>query len=310
MELRHVRYFVAVAETLNLRKAAERLHISPPPLTVQIRDLEAEIGTELLARKSKGQRLELTDAGRVFLEHARRMLALADESVISARRAASGSLGRLCIGYNPVAELSVLPRLVPALTTRWPGVEIVWHSMKTPQQVEALARGKLDLGFICPPVPEDGFDLQPLAQQPFIAVLPANHRLASATIIAWRALSEEPLILYSSALDPHSFSQIEQRFIQAGAVMRVVCELESSLSMIAVVAAGAGSCIVPEYVRNFCGEGVVCKPLAPPNILRTLAVAKKRGREGLADSFYHFVVDNLAPSPDTGAWSQRGLARS
>jgi LysR family transcriptional regulator, hca operon transcriptional activator len=310
VELRHVRYFVAVAETLNLRKAADRLHISAPPLTVQIRDLEAEIGTELLARKRKGRRLELTDAGRVFLDHARRLLAQADESIVSARRAATGSLGRLSIGYNPVAELGVLPRLVPALRTKWPAIEINWHSLKTPLQIEALARDELDLGFICPPVPEGVFDLQPLTQQPFIAVLPAKHRLATAGTIPWAALSDEPLILHSSALDPHSFRQIEQQFAEAGAVMRVVCELESTPSMIALVATGAGSCIAPEYVRNFCRDSVVCKPLAPPNILRTLAVAKKRGRDGLADLFYRFVVDNLTALPDIAPQPQRALAHS
>ena len=300
MELRHVRYFVAVAETLNLRKAAARLHISPPPLTVQIRDLEAEVGTELFARKKKGRRLELTDAGRVFLDHARRLLAQADESLLAARRAAKGCVGRLSIGYNPVAELSVLPRLVPALKAKWPGVEINWHSLKTPRQIEALERDELDLGFLCPPVPEGAFDLQSLTEEPFIAVLPQQHRLSSAATITWEALSGEPLIAYSSALDPHSFREIEQQFIQAGAVMRVVCELESAPSMVALVATGAGSCIAPEYVRHFCRDSVVCKPLAPPNVLRTLAVAKKRGRDGLADSCYRFVVENLKPLSETG----------
>src|SRR5882724_2324446 len=159
MELRHLRYFVAVAETLNLRRAAQRLCISAPPLTVQIRDLEAEIGTALLARKSKGRRLELTDAGQVFLEQARQMLAQAGQSVTLARRAATGEIGQLTIGYNMVAALGVLPRILPALNTKWPGVRITWHSLNTPQQVEALSREELDLGFLCPPVPADTFEL-------------------------------------------------------------------------------------------------------------------------------------------------------
>jgi DNA-binding transcriptional LysR family regulator len=293
MELRHLRYFVAVAETLNLRKAAQRLCISAPPLTVQIRDLEAEIGTALLSRRSKGPRLELTDAGRVFLEQARQMLAQAGQSVTLARRAASGEIGRLTIGYNTVAALGVLPRILPALGMKWPGVRITWHSLKTPQQVEALSREELDLGFVCPPIPPDTLELQELTRQPFIAVLPASYPLARAPAVSWLSLSEQPLILYSRLLDPDSFRQIEQHFTSAGANMRIVCELESCLSMIALVAAGNGSCIVPEYARSLCGEGVVCKPIDPPGIHRTLAVARKKGRSGLAESFYQFVVDTL-----------------
>ncbi|HWM66085.1 MAG TPA: LysR substrate-binding domain-containing protein [Steroidobacteraceae bacterium] len=303
MELRHMRYFVALAETLNFRKAAEQLHMSTPPLSVQIRNLEREIGTDLLLRK--GGRIELTDAGRVFLEKARQILADAQRSIILAQQAACGEIGRLSIGYNAVAESGVLPNIVPAFKKQWPEVHLDLHSLRTPQQVEALSRGALDLGFVCPPIATDAFDIQDLTRQPFVAVLSSRHPLASANTVSFAALSGQPLIMYSRTLDPHSFRQIEQHFLRAGAVMKVAYELETSQSMIALVAAENGCCIVPEYVSSLPRDGIVYKPLEPPSIVRTLSIAKSKGRAGLVGVFYRFAVDTLTRANEYPARMQR-----
>jgi LysR family transcriptional regulator, hca operon transcriptional activator len=305
MELRHLRYFVAVAQDLSFRKAAEQLHISPPPLTVQIRDLEREIGTDLLLRI--GRRIALTDAGRVFLESARQILADAERSVLLARQAACGEIGRLSIGYNAVAEFGVLPNLIPAFKRQWPKVHLTLHSLRTPQQVEALSQGALDLGFVCPPIATDAFDIQELTRQPFVAVLSSRHRLASAATVSFAALSNEPLIMYSRALDPDSFRQIEQQFQRAGAVMKVAYELETSQSMIALVAAEHGCCLVPEYVRSVPREGVVYKPLGPPSIVRTLSIIKHKGTAGLTEVFYRFAADTLSRAQDSSTRISRTM---
>jgi LysR family transcriptional regulator, hca operon transcriptional activator len=291
VELRHLRYFVAVAEELNFRRAAARLHIAPPPLSVQIRHLEREIGADLLSRQ--GRNVSLTEAGRVFLEQARQTLAHAKRAVALARQTANGETGHLSIGYNTVAEFGVFPKIIPAFKSRWPNVHLTFHGRRTPEQFAALSRDELDLGFVCPPPPTDAFDMQDLTKQPFVVVLSVDHPLASAPIVSFDILSKEPLILYSRLLDPETFHEIEQHFMRAAAVMNVAYEFETSLSMINFVAAGNGCCIVPDYASNFRQHGIVCKPLGPPSIVRTLAIAKKKGRGGLAESFYRFAVDRL-----------------
>jgi DNA-binding transcriptional LysR family regulator len=295
MELRHLRYFVAVAEELNFTRAAARLHIAAPPLSVQIRKLEVEIGADLLSRKDRN--IRLTEAGRVFLEQARQTLAHANRAIISARQVANGEIGHLSIGYNTVAEFGVFPTIIPAFRKQFPNVRLTFHSLRTPQQLEALSRDEIHVGFVCPPVPADDFEMQELTQQPFVAVVSADHRLACTPAVSYSALSDEPLILYSRVLDPDAFRQMEEQFLRAGAVMNVVYELESPLSMINFVAMGHGCCLLPDYALRIRPEGVVCKPLGPPSILRSLAVIKKSGSGGVRHLFYRFVVETLARNP-------------
>jgi DNA-binding transcriptional LysR family regulator len=292
VELRHLRYFVAVAEELNFTRAASRLHMATPPLSVQIRKLEAELGAELLSRKGRG--IQLTAAGRVFLEQARQTLGHANRAIVCVRKVANGEIGHLSIAYNTVAEFGVFPTIIPAFRAKFPKVHITFHSLRTPQQLQALNQDSVDVGFVCPPIPTDGLDIHELTQQPFIVMMPKDHRLASAPTVSFGDLSDEPLILYSRVMDPDAFRQIEQQFLRAGAVMNVVYELESPLSMINFVAMGHGYCIVPDYARRILTEGVVCKPLGRPGILRSLAIIRKAGNGGLGESFYRFVVDSMA----------------
>jgi DNA-binding transcriptional LysR family regulator len=293
VELFQARYFVTVADELSFRRAADSLHVSSSSLSVQIRKLELEIGADVFVRE--GHTIKLTDVGRVFLKEARQMLVQAERSVTLARQAASGELA-LSIGYNTVAEFDVVPRIIPAFKKQWPTAQLTLRSLRTPEQFEALRSNELDLGFICPPIPSDDFDVQELTREPFVAVLSTEHRLASAPIVSFEALSGEPLILYSRVLDPDSFRQIEQHFNEARSVMNVVYELESSFAMINFVAKGNGCCIVPEYAAGIRRDGTVCKPLGPPSIMRSLAVAKRKDSGILAESFYRFAVDQLAPS--------------
>jgi DNA-binding transcriptional LysR family regulator len=294
LELFQARYFVAVGEQLSFRRAAEGLHVSPSSLSVQVRKLENEIGAELLIRE--GHYVKLTEAGRVFLKEARQFLDHAARSVALARRAAKGDLS-LTVGYNTVAEFTVLPWIVAAFKRNWPQTRMTLRSLKTPEQFAALSCNELDLGFICPPIPADEFEMQELAREPFVAVVPEGHPLAREPAVSFRALSKEPLILYSRVLDPDSYRQLEREFRLANASMNVVYELESSPAMIHFVAAGNGCCIAPEYVCGIRLEGVVCKPLEPPGIMRTLAVAKRKDSSALADSFYRFAIDHSAAGP-------------
>jgi DNA-binding transcriptional LysR family regulator len=292
MELRQLRYFVVVAEELNFQRAGKRLHICPPPLSVQMSKLQASVGAEFF-RNRRG-RLELTDAGRVFLADARALLAAADRTIARARQAANGKAGRLVIGSNAVSEYSVFPRIIAAFKQAEPNIELSLRSLRTPQQITALLEGDLDVGFVCPPISGEALDVQEITRQVFVAALPTAHPLAQAPSVSFEALSEVPLITYSRKLDPHSFGQIEDHFHKAGATMRVAYEADTSFSMLALTAAGNGCCIVPEYVRQFRLDGVVCKPLQSANIERTLALAKRKDRDGIANAFFQFAADYVA----------------
>ena len=295
MELRHLRYFIAVAEELNIRRAAGRLHIAAPPLSVQIRKLEQEIGAELLSREKR--KLRLTEAGRVFLEQARKSLAEANRGITLARQAANGEIGQLSIGYNTPAAFRIFPRLVPAFRRKWPEVQLTFHSLKIAQQLEGLRRNELDLSFIWLPVPDEDLDVHELVRESLVAVIPRSHRLASSPTVSIKDLSREPLILLSRSLDPESYYQIQQLFTHAGSVMNVAYQLENSLSMINFVAMGSGCSLLPEYVRNIRQNGVVYKPLRPPNLVKTLAMIKNKGTSSdLANAFYQFAIDTLPAS--------------
>jgi DNA-binding transcriptional LysR family regulator len=292
VELRHLRYFVAVAEEQNLRRAAARLHVSAPPLSVQIRKLELEIGIDLFTREKRS--IRLTDAGRVFLEQARKSLAEANRGIVLARQAASGEFGQLAIGHNTPAGFRVFPKVLPAYRAKWPEVQLTFHSSNNLQQLEGLRRGELDLGFGWLPVPGDEFDAQPLLNEPLIAVLPADHRLANAAKVSIKDLSSEPLILAYRTTDPDAYHEIEQLFLRVGAVINPVCQLDNSLSMINFVAMRIGCSLLPQYASRIHQDGVVYKPIEPPNFVRTLAILKRKGSGDLVNRFYQFAVENFA----------------
>jgi LysR family hca operon transcriptional activator len=287
-----MRYYIAVGEEQSISAAARRLCMAPPPLSVQMRRLEAEVGTRLLVRE-RGK-ISLTETGTVFLLQARETLEHVDTSIALARQIARNQVGHLTVGYNTVAEFGAFPNIVRAFKAIEPEVRFAFRSLRTPDQVDALIRGEIDVGFVCPPIATDRFEVTELASQPFVVVLPSGHRLASQGCVSFGDLSSEPLILYSQNLDPSSFGEIENRFEDAGAVMNVVYELDSSLSMVKFSAEGHGCCIAPAYVRAILPHSALCKPLGSPSIMRTLAVCMRQGAGGLPHSFYRFAVQHWA----------------
>ncbi|HEY6927611.1 MAG TPA: LysR substrate-binding domain-containing protein [Steroidobacteraceae bacterium] len=291
MELRHLRYFVAVAEEMSFRRAAVRLHIAPPPLSVQIQKLEAEIGTELFYRK--GRSIALTKAGEVFLEHARKTLVTVHRGVELTRQTAHGDIGQLSIGYNAPSGFLVFPRIIPAFKARWPDVHLTFHSHSIAVQLHRLLRDELDLGFVWLPIDSDKFDVQPLVEEPLVAVLPAQHPLAANATVSIKSLSREPLILLSRALDPDTYHEIGQLFRSARATMNVVYELENSLSMINFVAMGCGCSLLPRYTEAIRQHGVVHRALKPPAMVKTLAMVKRKDRQDLAETFFRFATETM-----------------
>ena len=291
VELRHLRYFVVLAEELNFTRAAARLYIAQPSLSVQIHQLEAEVGVELLSRE--GRNVRLTEAGAVFLAKARQTLAQVKASVTAARRAAKGEIGHLRIGYHPPAEFRIFSKIVPVFKAKWPDVHLTFHNMRVPQQLAALRRDELDLAFAYMPVSSEEFDVQELTQEPLVAVLPANHRLASAAIVSVKDLSDEPFVFIQRHHGPESYDEIEQLFLSVGATMNVAYELDNLLSIVDFVAMGAGCSLLPDYWRRMRYDGVVYKPLQPPTPIKILAVVKSKQSGELANLFYRVTVENL-----------------
>lgn len=296
MELRHLRYFVAAAEELNFGRAATRLRIAQPALSVQIRQLETEIKVELFSREGRG--IKLTDAGRVFLEHAKKTLADVARGVATAQHAAAGEIGHLVVGHNGPAELLAFPQIIPAFKQRWPNIHLSFENFRTPQQIDRLRREEFDLAFVWLPIPEGEFDVLELMRVPVGVVLPAEHRLARKSILSIADLSNEPLILFSHLLDPDSFHQIEELFMKAGARFNVVYEFALLLSVINFVAMGIGLSVLPDYHGRISMPGVVYRPLEPPTFVKTLAIVKRRGTGGATKIFYEFAGKCLSESPN------------
>jgi len=209
--------------------------------------------------------------------------------ITKTRQAAKGEVVNLSVGFVPAAEHSILPKIVPVLKTMWPKLHLALRELKTLEQLDAVRKGQLDLGFVWLPIPTEDFDTWKLTEDSFIAILPATHRLASQTIVSIKDLSNEPLIFFPSFIYPDTHRRIERLFLSAGAVMNVVYELDTSPSVINFVAMGSGCSLLPAYVSNIRHDGVVYRPLAPPKITVALAMIKKKGKGGIADSIYRYT---------------------
>lgn len=276
MELRHLRYFVAVAEERHFGRAAQRLHIAQPPLSQQIRRLEAELGVTLLQRTTR--RVELSPAGAVLLDRARGILAAADAAAEDCRRASDGEIGRLSIGFTGSTTYSLLPRVATALREGLPDVTLdLRGEMITPAQVEGLLQGTLDIGFLRPPVRSRDLTLEVIRSEPLAAVLPAGHRLADADEVPLEALADEPFIVYAPHLRSVLGDLVEDACIAHGFTPRTGMEVTETATLVSFVAAGLGVSLVPTSVSGMTVSGAVYRPLAGVAPRAQIAVAHAAG---------------------------------
>jgi len=274
MELRHLRYYVAVAEECHFGRAAARLHIAQPPLSQQIKQLEGELGIQLLVRSTR--RVELTPAGERYLTRAREVLAAVDDAGTEARRVANGDVGTVKIGFTGTATYELLPVLSKALRTELPGVDLELRGeMLTPSQTEALMEGRIDVGLLRPPVGDVDIVTRVLRHEPLIAALPDGHRLASTSHVSIADLRDETLVGYPSAHRSVIHDAVQEACRDAGFTPRAT-EVAETSTLISFVAAGMGVALVPRSVQHLHITGATYRPLTgtPPTV--TLAIAMRR----------------------------------
>jgi LysR family hca operon transcriptional activator len=259
MELRHLRYFVAVAEEGSLLTAAERrLNTSQPSLSRQIRDLEAEVGVKLLERGARG--VSLTPAGKVFLDHARLALLQVEAATDGARRAEQPDRLVFSIGFLAGQEVVWLPHALRIIREEAPEVEIKLTSQSSPELAIALMRGKLDMAFLRREVQTTGLSFQPLAQEPLIAVLPADHRLAAHKRIRPHDLGSETYIS-AARTSPVLAAVVQELASKAGITLSAHYEGENLSSAMSLVASTGGITIIPLYAQNMLTPNVVARAL-------------------------------------------------
>jgi DNA-binding transcriptional LysR family regulator len=291
MELRHLRYFVAVAEELHFGRAAARLRIAQPPLSQQIRSLEQELGVALFTRTTR--RVELTPAGRALLPEARQVFEQTARAALTAQRASRGEIGRLAIGFVPSADLDLLPRVLRAWAVQAPHVEIELHAMLSGPQIDALRHGRIQVGFVRLPVDDGGVAVETIQREPLIAALPMAHRLARRARVRLADLKSDGMILFPRRMAPSYYDLLVSVCRHAGFTPRVLHETESMQTNIGLVAAGLGFSLHPASIRTLQRAGVVYRPLVPPVPHIEMAVAYVRdGRSAALEAFLRVVRES------------------
>jgi DNA-binding transcriptional LysR family regulator len=281
MELRHLRYFLAVAEELNFTRAADRLGISQPPLTQQIKALEAELGVPLLDRSA--YRIELTDAGRIFAAEAARILGDARSAVQAARRAATGVTGRVRVGFTESASFnSLVTSTLRSFRSEYPAVEISLEEHPSTELIVGLREGRIDAAFVRPPLPaERGLTLDLLEKEPLVVAVPSGHPLAYRQEVALGALAAETFILYPRAIRPGLADTVVAACEAAGFTPKVGQYAPQLSSTINLVAASLGISIVPDSMRCLQARAVTYLPLRGEPLHALLGIAY-RSDEGSA----------------------------
>jgi LysR family hca operon transcriptional activator len=290
LELRHLRYFIAVAEEGSLTVAAERrLHTAQPSLSRQIRDLEDEVGVPLLTRSARG--VELTAAGRAFLDHARLALGQADAAAAAARRAAQPQKPAFSIGFQTGVEVDWLPHVTRILRDELPNIEVRVLSQLSPALAEDLQRRKLDVGFLRRE-PQPDLRYRTVAKERLVVILPSDHRLAAHKSIDPHDLVDETYIGFSAV--PHVLRATVDRYLRkCGVALKPAHEIDHFGMGISLVASTGGVAILPAYAENFLSSSVVSRPFKGEAPTIDLAIGYHRANTSPVLKVFLSRVDDL-----------------
>ena len=304
MELRHLRYFIAVAEEGHVTRAAERLGMQQPPLSQQIRALERELDVQLFRRRPRG--VELTDAGSVLLAEARAVLSHIDHACAAAKRTARGEQGRIAVGFTSSAPFHpFVPRVIRAYREAFPLVALTLEEGGTMELVDDLRDERIDVAFVRTAIADqEGLVVSPLLKEAMVLALPRAHRLARRTgkAVSLKALAEETFIIYRRHNGPGLHDAILSACNAAGFSPRVGQEAPRIVSTLNLVAAGLGISLVPESLRRMRMDGVVFRPIggaAQPTA--PLYLASRRGETSAAVRRFLELVKRSRPTVDTAS---------
>lgn len=299
MELRHLRYFVAVAEELHFGRAAQRLGISQPPLSQQIKQLEQDLGTRLFERTR--HKVTLTPAGDTLLAEAYRLLEQADRLRSVARETRAGVLSRLSIGCLPSVFYDVLPPILDRLHTLHPEIGLSLRDIEMPSAISELRDGKLDVAFLRVPRVDAPLEARRIMDDHFVAALPSRHPLARRRSISLAQLADQPLVAYSRSMSPSSLDRILDAFTKAGYTPNFAYHGATIQSQIGFVACGLGIALVPGIVQHWRIPKVVYRPLEQPIMAIAVSLVwNSRRTSGAIDRFLE-VARDLYPGAPAGA---------
>ncbi|QDR81724.1 LysR substrate-binding domain-containing protein [Sporomusa termitida] len=259
MELRHLHYFIAVAEELHFSRAASRLKMAQPPLSQQIQNLETEIGAPLFYRTKR--QVALTEAGKVFLEKAYQIIADVQKAGVAARNTQQGKQGCLIVGFTGIATFNMLPRLIPAYRARYPLVELTLRQLGTTEQARALLQEELQVGILCLPVITAELNFEVVCRDAFVVALPQNHQLAECQSVDVRQLAPNSFIMTTRKVGEGYHDGIINICRHAGFEPRISQEVHELQTSVSLVAAGMGIALLPGSIQKLNIKGVVYRPL-------------------------------------------------
>lgn len=293
MDLRHLRYFIAIADHGSFTQAAEVLHIEQPPLSQQIKALETELGLKLFTRSRRGA--SLTDAGTQLLEQARTILTLERQFHQLAQGLARGEQGRLRIGMaGAVAMLPLIPRAIRAFREQWPEILITLEESNTPALCEALRERRVDIAIVRPPVPDPGISLHLLLDEPTMIAIPKGHPLSEHHTLKLSDVAKEPFLIFDRTIGPGFYDAIIAACQQAGFTPHFGQSAPQIAATVPMVAAGLGVSVVPAYLSQIHAEGATFHPISGPVPRATISLAS-RDPDLTGPSFnFHQILLKLA----------------
>lgn len=299
MELRHLRYFVAVAEELNFTRAAERLETAQPSLSQQIKRLEAYLGAPLLVRNKR--HVQLTEAGHVFLAEAQEILARTEQAVQRTREAGGAQAAELLVAVVPAAEVKVLPKLLRLVRRKMPGLRLILHNLPTSEQKAAFAKGTLDVGFLRGPLSLPGVILEPLLEEKLLIGLPSKHPLAAKKQLKVAELNQYPFIMISRTGSPELHDAVLAFCEQAGLRPPIVQRAGNVLGNLNLIRNGVGFGMLPDYVASILPRGVTLRHLnvRPEPVVPLMLAFSSRSRSPLLPGFLRLVRECFPPRPKT-----------
>jgi DNA-binding transcriptional LysR family regulator len=305
MDLRRIRYFVAVAEELHFGRAAEKVHVAQSAVSRQVKLLEEELGFALFTRV--GQRVGLTVAGEIFLPEANAILQRADEGLERVRACARGTVGRLTIGFVDVAMWATLPAILTEFRSQASSIDLQLRQLDRISQIEALNTSAIDLAIIPSPAPLDGeICTEPLAAAPFVALLPPQHRLAGRRELALRELANDPFVLFPTRMRTRMLEIIVAACSAAGFMPKVTQEVEQLHTLMSLVNAGLGVTIVPKWVTEYFSSGASYAYLTDtlPNYELLVAWRKASTSGNVAINQLRRVVQSMSLDLETRSFCQ------